>query len=313
MGIPLQVLGTLRKLRIPVVVTLHDFWWVCANAQLITNYSHKVCGGPRWGLNCAHCALARAGAGTLWPAAPLLAPVFVARRRLLASALSQAALIIAPTLFVKQWYAGQGLSPENIRVLPHGIERSQQPPVPKEAGTTVRVVYIGGLTPQKGVHVLVQALRQVKGPIELWIAGDELADPAYSRELRAHAGENVRFLGRLSRQAVWDCLAQADLVAVPSLWYETFSLIAHEAFVADRPVMASRLGALAEAVQDNVNGYLVAPGDTAAWRAALQRVVDRPGELRQLNARIRPPLSQEAHVDQLLTLYGEAMAGSERR
>ena len=69
-----------------------------------------------------------------------------------------------------------------------------------------------------------------------------IADPAYVASLRANAGPGVRFFGALTHAQVWDILDQIDAVAVPSLWYETFSLIAHEAFAAGRPVIASGLG-----------------------------------------------------------------------
>ena len=90
------------------------------------------------------------------------------------------------------------------------------------------------------------------------------------------AGPRVRFMGELSREQVWGCLAKVDVLVVPSLWYEAFSLIAHEAFLAGIPVIASRLGALAEVVQDGVDGLLVPPSDVSAWTATLQRLVDEP-------------------------------------
>ena len=79
MGLPLS---TLRRISppLPLVVTLHDYWWVCANAQLITNYDGQVCDGPRWWINCARCALARGGAQSAWPLAPIVAPLVDGRR-----------------------------------------------------------------------------------------------------------------------------------------------------------------------------------------------------------------------------------------
>ena len=98
-------------------------------------------------------------------------------------------------------------------------------------------------------------------------------------------------------------MAQVDGVVVPSLWYETFSLIAHEAFAAGLPVIASDLGALAEVVRDGVDGLLVPPGDVAAWRAALQRLIDDPHLLSNLRANVVPPMTLEEHVDRLESLY----------
>lgn len=309
MGLPASLISHIRRRDIPVVITLHDFWWVCANAQLLTNYGRQLCDGPRLWLNCGRCVLARAGADGLWPAAPLLAPPLAARALRLQAILRGADALIAPTAFVRDWYGAHGAPAERIQVLPHGIERPAVPARASRPDGVVRFACIGGLSWQKGVHVLVDAFNGLEGRAELWIAGDASADPAYAGELRARAGEKVRFLGPLTRQQVWECLAQVDALAVPSLWYEAFSLIAHEAFVAGVPVVASRLGALAEVVRDGVDGISAPPGDVAAWRAALQRLVDDPALLDRLRGGIRPPLSLEEHVLRLLDVYQRAIAG----
>ena len=265
MGLPVQLLRLLRRRRIPYVVTLHDYWWICANAQLLTNYGQQICDGPRLWLNCGRCALARGGVGVLWPAAPALIPLLATRARLQRQALEQADRLIAPTRFVKDWHVGHGLSAAQIEVLPHGIERPLQPAPRVPSTGSLRFACIGGLAWQKGIHVLIEAFERVKGEAELWVAGSEAADPAYAQRLRSAAGSRVRFMGGLSREQVWSCLAEVDVLVVPSLWYEAFSLIAHEAFVAGVPVIASRLGALAEVVHDGIDGLLVPPQDVDAW------------------------------------------------
>ena len=75
MGLPPALMRAIAAQRIPYVVTLHDYWWVCANAQLLTNYDETVCEGPRAYLNCSRCALVRADAAALWPATPALAGI----------------------------------------------------------------------------------------------------------------------------------------------------------------------------------------------------------------------------------------------
>jgi glycosyltransferase involved in cell wall biosynthesis len=308
MGLPTRVIFSIRRRGIPVVVTLHDFWWVCANAQLLTNYGRQICDGPCLWLNCGRCVLARAGAGRLWPAAPLLTPLLAARARRLRAILLGADVLIAPTAFVRDWYTAHDVPPERSQVLPHGIEGPETPVQVSRSGRPVRFACIGGLTWQKGVHVLVDAFNRLKGRAELWIAGDASADPTYAGNLRAAASDGVRFLGPLSRRQVWECLAQVDALIVPSLWYEAFSLIVHEAFAAGVPVVASRLGALAEVVRDGVDGVLVLPGDTDAWRGALQRLVDDPASLNRLRVGVRPPLSMAQHVQCLSDIYKRVVA-----
>ena len=122
MGLPASLLTLLRQRRIPYLVTLHDYWWLCANAQLLTNYDETVCDGPNWWLNCGRCALARAGRGDSRLLGAGLAPLLAYREKLLRPQLHHARALIAPTRFVQTIYSQLGLAPEQITVIPHGIE-----------------------------------------------------------------------------------------------------------------------------------------------------------------------------------------------
>jgi glycosyltransferase involved in cell wall biosynthesis len=306
MGLPLALVHSIQRQGIPFVITLWDFWWICANAQLLTNYSQQICDGPRAYLNCARCALARANRSPLWPALPGLVGLLAWRNYLLRRVMQTARRLIAPTEFVQDWYAAHGAPSENLVVIQPGLEPAM--PVTwsmREPGRPVRFAYIGGLSWQKGIHVLVEAFNGVHGAGELWIAGDESFDPAYVARLRAQATPGVRFLGKLTREEVWKTLAQVDVVVVPALWYETFSFIVSEAFAAGVPVVASRLGPLADRVHDGIDGLLMPPGDMAAWRATLQRLVDEPSLPARLRANVRPPATLDEHVAEIESLYSK--------
>jgi glycosyltransferase involved in cell wall biosynthesis len=236
-----------------------------------------------------------------------LAALLAYRNRLLREVAGAARHLLAPTDFVRDWYAGHGVTADRIVVLPPALE---DPPdlERQQAPGKLRVGYIGGLSWQKGVHVLVEALADLEDRAELWIAGDESADAAYASRLRALATPAVRFLGRLDRAQVWRMLSQLDIVAVPTLWYETFSFIISEAFGMGLPVMASKLGPLADRVHDGVDGFLLPPGDVSAWRAALWRLVDEPRLLERLRVQVRPPPTLEDHILRLESIYGTPIA-----
>jgi len=311
MGQPTALIAGLQRRGIPFAITLWDFWWRCANAQLLTNYSQEVCPGPQpHYLNCGRCALARAGRPGLGLLAPLVAPLMAWRNARLLRVLRSAAALIAPTPFVEQWYAAHGAPRETLRTLLPGLEQPPAlPPRQREPDGRVRFLYVGGLSFQKGIHTLAEAFAGVRGAGELYIAGDETFDPAYMQRVRQLATPQVRFLGRLARPEVWAALVDADVVVAPSLWYETFSFLVSEGFIAGKPVLASRLGPLADRVRDGVDGLLLPPGDVVAWRAAMQQLVDQPDELARLRANIEPPLSLEAHVAQLVALYARVVDG----
>ena len=302
MGLPLSLLAVLRERSIPYLVTLLDYWWLCANANLLTNHGHQRCGGPRASLNCTRCVVARSGSPLAWGASPALWGLLVDRNRQLRSALAEAAALLAPSEFVRSWYASQGAgTPQLVRwgVLPLGEEVSP----PQLDSSQLNLLYVGGLAPNKGVHVLLAALRKVVGRVRLVVAGDETSDPGYVAELHQLADSRVHFVGRLNRRQVWEQMKGADAVLVPSLWHETFCLVAHEALAAGTPVVASALGALQETVQDGVNGFLLAPGDLLAWQEALQHWVDERQRLRSLRATVTPPRQFLQHVEQVESIY----------
>ncbi|MDY7079017.1 MAG: glycosyltransferase family 4 protein [Chloroflexota bacterium] len=306
MGLPVTLIRSIRRRDIPYLITLWDFWWVCANAQLLTNYSQQVCDGPKLYLNCARCALARAASSRLWPVLPPVMGMLAERNRLLRRGMKASGGLIAPTEFVRRWYIEHHAPAEKLLTLQPGLGPATfVSPQKQRPNGPVRFAYIGGLSWQKGIHTIVEAFGGIHGPGELWIAGDESFDPTYVALLRAQATPGVRFLGRLAREEVWETLAQVDVVLVPSLWYETFSFILSEAFIAGVPVIASRLGPLADRVRDGVDGLLIPPGDVDAWRAALQRLLDEPDLLARLRANVHPPMTLEEHVDQLELLYAQ--------
>ncbi|MFZ0543899.1 MAG: glycosyltransferase family 4 protein [Candidatus Promineifilaceae bacterium] len=306
MGLPVSLVNVLKANAVPYVITLHDYWYICANAQLLTNYDSTICDGPNWWLNCAHCALARAGKETLAFLRPAVAPLMAFRNFRLKAALDQASRLIAPTHFVRETYDQLGIAPEKIIVIPHGIQPPEngRSPQPKETNV-LRVVYIGGLAPQKGVHILVEAINDLaEGLAALKIYGDMSAFPEYVAALQAQVHRlNIQFYGRLPHEALWDVLAQSDVVVVPSLWYETASLIIQEAFAAGVPVIASDIGALRERVRDGVNGFLFPPGDAAVLSRLLADLSRYPDKLAQLTAQIQPVYTIDQHQQAVEETY----------
>ena len=316
MGLPASLLTLLRQRHIPYLVTLHDYWWLCANAQLLTNYDETVCAGPNWWLNCGRCAVARAGRGDSRLLGAGLAPLLAYREKLLRPHLHHARALIAPTRFVQSIYSQLGLASQQITVIPHGIEQpeaasrellaaSQNPPTASgQPPATLHLCYIGGIAPQKGVHVLIEAMNGLPDGVELLIGGDMEALPEYAAALRQQATHpGIRFLGRLNREQVWAVLRQSDALIVPTLWYETASLIVQEAFAVGTPVIASRLGVMPERVRDGVDGILFTPGDAAALRTLLLSFSQHPNHLHQLRQGIRPVFTITEHVAQVEQLY----------
>jgi glycosyltransferase involved in cell wall biosynthesis len=300
MGLPVGLIAYLHRMRIPYLITLWDYWWICANANLLTNYDHSLCDGPKAYLNCARCAVARTGKRSSWILGPLFVSLFADRNRRLKRLLRHAARLIAPSEFVQRWSSQQQLPEDLLLLVKPGIIPVRLPC--KRRADHLRVLYVGGLAAHKGVHILVEAIRGVTGAIRLYVAGSLSTHPQYVSQLRQMADERIVFLGELGREETWQAMANADVAAVPSLWHETFCFVAHESLTAETPVLASNVGALPEAVHDGINGFLLPPGEVEAWRSKLQELVDHPQVLHTLKpTRVAPTL--EEHTDRLESIY----------
>jgi glycosyltransferase involved in cell wall biosynthesis len=214
--------------------------------------------------------------------------------------------LIAPTEFVRDWYAARGAPAEKVQLIPHGLPVPElKPRQPRKTGAPLRFAYIGGLSWQKGVHILLEAFSRLdmeQAP-ELLIAGDNTTDPVYTAQLRALASTNVQFLGKLDRTAVWDLLGKVDVLVVPSLWYETFAFVVSEAMAAGVPVVASHLGPMADRVHHEVDGLLVPPENVEALTTALNRFQQEPSLLSRLQAGLQPVRTIEQYIDEIEGLY----------
>ena len=152
--------------------------------------------------------------------------------------------------------------------------------------------------------MLIEAVNGLPDGVELLIGGDMDALPEYAAALRQQATHpGIHFLGRLSREQVWQTLRQSDLLVVPTLWYETASLIVQEAFVVGTPVLASRIGVMPERIREGVDGELFAVGDAAALRTLLLSFIQHPDHLAQLRQNIQPVFTITEHVAQVEQLY----------
>jgi glycosyltransferase involved in cell wall biosynthesis len=155
-------------------------------------------------------------------------------------------------------------------------------------------LYVGRLAPEKGVDVLLEAVRNLD--VQVLVAGQ---GPEETR-LRGLAGANVRFLGNVGRDELPALYAAADVLCLPSR-SEPWGFPLNEAAAAGLPLVAtSAVGAAWDLIEDGENGYRVPAGDPARLGAALERVArradrDRMGaRSRELAARMTPEAWAEA-------------------
>lgn len=186
------------------------------------------------------------------------------------------------------------------------------------AGRPARLLFCGRLSPEKGVHTILEAYRAILArhpATELAIVGPdrvapvEDADPsgadprftelrrwyddpaAYARLLRdlvpEHARGQVRFVGPLDHDELDGWFARSDVILFPSIWDEPFGLPVIEGMAAERPVVATCVGAFPETIEDGVSGILVDPADPAELAAAVIRLLDDERFRRRIAAAAR--------------------------
>lgn len=167
-----------------------------------------------------------------------------------------------------------------VAVIPNGVDTALYRPSPPRADGDPSVLFVGRLVAQKGVDILLRAFGLVRHRLpdaRLVVVGD--GDQAlYLRRLARYLGlmPRVRFAGWQTGPELVRRYGEADVVAVPSR-YEPFGLVALEAMSCARPVVASRVGGLAEIVRDDPTGVLVPPGDHLRLAQAVTGLLlDRP-------------------------------------
>jgi glycosyltransferase involved in cell wall biosynthesis len=286
---------------VPIALELHDFYMQCPRVHLMRP-SGELCGGPEGGRACAiHCFGDQDDAELRW----------ALRSRAFADSLGAADEVTAPSPFVVDAFAHLRAEARPIRVVENAVARmgpSVRPERP--SGHPLRLASIGVTVEHKGFQVVVDAIRQSRIPhIAYTVFGvalpphshrlHEMADRAPGLQFKLANGYEPRFLPVM--------LAEVDIVVVPSIVAETYSIVAREAFANGVPVIASDIGALPDAIRPEENGWLFETGDAAGLAALLVELTADQERLRRATEGIRPDdwVTLEARTDQVETLLEE--------
>jgi hypothetical protein len=132
------------------------------------------------------------------------------------------------------------------------------------------------------------------------------ARQAYADRLRDETqGLPVRFFDGYRHDQIASILAQHDVLVMPMIWEETFSILTREALSAGLPVIAARRGALPEAVQDGVNGLLFEPENAADLRRCLLRLIAEPELVRRLGDYETQVKTLDEYAEEIENIYGD--------
>ena len=209
---------------------------------------------------------------------------------------------VAPSRFVATMLGRAGYPRDRIHTISHGTPIADAPsPVGQYA------LYAGRLSPEKGIRTLIAASRLVPG-VPLIVAGDG----PLAALVEAEKSDRFSYLGHVDRAKVAELTQGALFSVMPSECYEGQPYGALESLAVGTPLVASRLGGLAEIIENGVTGTLVPSGDPVALAAAMQEIwTDQPRAL-EMGAKgwahAREHFAPEAQIERIVTLYGRLIS-----
>jgi glycosyltransferase involved in cell wall biosynthesis len=281
-----------------VVQTLHNYRLLCPSALL----AHD--GGP-----CESCL----GRSLAWPgilrgcyrdsrAATAALATMTAVHRAAGTWTDAVDLYVALTGFARARFVEGGLPAGKIVVKPNFV----WPDPGTGPGTGGYALFAGRLSEEKGLRTLAAAWKRLNGKPPLRAAGDGPLAGALD------GIPGVEPLGRRAREDVLRLMQEASFLVFPSLCYENLPMSILEAFACGLPVIASRLGAMAEVVEDGRTGLLFTPGDVGDLAAKAEWAATHPVELgrmrREARAEFEARYTADRNYEALIEVYERARA-----
>jgi glycosyltransferase involved in cell wall biosynthesis len=256
------LLAAARAAGARVVVTMHDFWWICAR-QFLVDRDYRPC-----------CVVVDAGACVCEVDRSWLA----ARTARLAELLSHADVVLAPSASAVRILAANGVDPAKLQVDENGmadergtVERGKR--LGRGPADGVRFLYAGGSNRMKGVHVVLEAARRLRDRPG-WRLSLYDVDEYLRRSGASVDGLPVDLYPAFAPEEADAVFASYDVLVVPSVMRESYSIVTREALLHGLPVVCTDSVGPEEVVEHGRNGLVVPTADPNALAEAMGRLVD---------------------------------------
>ncbi len=212
---------------------------------------------------------------------------------------------IALSNFSREQFIQGGLPAEKITVKPNFVNMKMRNTQSRENF----FLYVGRLSSEKGVETLVQSWQQAKLTVPLFVVGEGPLANLVNEASKEWSW--IQSLGYLPKTEVLDLMRRARALVVPSICYEGFPVAIAEALACALPIVASRLGAMAEIVQDGQTGMLfeASNGDDLAekicWMLKNAAETEKMGKQGRLDYEAK--YTPEVNYEMLMDIYSSAI------
>lgn len=296
-----SILQPLRRAKVPVVMTLHDYKLACPSYQMLDHGApcDACVGSGTW-----HATARRCKGGSLGGSAVLTIESGIHRAL---HAYAPVDHFVCPSRFLADVMLRQGIAADRLSVVNNFTDI---PPAGERAVAGEGFVYAGRLSHEKGVEDAIRAIARTGGDAVLHVAGDGPLRASLEELAAAEAPGRVRFHGRLDAAALADLLRASRALVLPARWYENQPMIILEAYAVGTPVLVTDLGGLPELVRDGEQGLVVPANDPVALAAAMDRLDSDPDAAlamgRAGRARLEAEFGADVHLQRLAAVYETA-------
>lgn len=212
---------------------------------------------------------------------------------------------VAPTFFARDKFVESGFDPEKLMVKYNFVA----PDPGMGTGGGGYALFVGRLAKEKGIDTMLSAWRKLAGDFPLWIAADKTNMAQFSGTVEQ--SRSVEWLGWRNETELLDILGKAEMLILPSEWYEGHPRVAVEAFAKGVPIIGSNLGAMAEIIEDGRTGLLFEPGNADDLAAKLRWALDHPDRLLEMRKRARSEYETKymaaANFGRMMEIYQAAI------
>lgn len=302
-----SILYTLKKYKIPVIQTVHQYKLVCPNYKLYnprTNQICEKCMDKRY----IHAALERCHKNSF--VASLLISFEMYFHKFFQMYEKNIDLFHVPSRFMGTKLEQGGINPERIKHLFYTINVDDFKFHPDFESY---FVYFGRLSKEKGIFTLLKALRKIDN-CRLKIIGDGPEEGFLKQYVAENKLKNVEFVGKLEGQDLLDSVSKAMFIVVPSEWFDNSPLVIYEAFAMGKPVIGSRAGGISELIDDGDNGFLFEMGNAHELEEKIRHLLQHPELVKQFSHSARAKamkfFSPDQHYKKMLSFYKHLVNGS---